>query len=297
MTNCSGRSYQKLDLEAGVMSVDLSQVLQALIEDRQARERNLAEERERREEERQARERNLAEERERREEERERREEETKKHMELLLKLVEGVQGNKGGGLESHSMCETEKEARVTKLTEDDDDDIEAYLTTFERMMDAYEVPQSRWSFKLAPQLIGRAQQAYAGLTPNDAKDYKKLKVAILKRYGVNEENYRQRFRQGRRKKGELCAEFAVRLGDLMDKWMQGCDNMEAVKDKLVMEQLIEILLSCVRIWVKEHKPKTSKEAGEYADDYFQARGPGLDSSKGCSTSYTTSTTHSPPYY
>ena len=42
MTTRSGRSYQKLDPEAGVMSVDLSQVLQALIEDRQARERNLA---------------------------------------------------------------------------------------------------------------------------------------------------------------------------------------------------------------------------------------------------------------
>ena len=104
--------------------------------------------------------------------------------MELLLKLVEEVQGNRGGGLESRSMSETE-EARVTKLTEEND--IEAYLTTFERMMDAYEVPQSRWSFKLAPQLIGRAQQAYAGLTPDDAKDYKKLKGAILKRYGVNE--------------------------------------------------------------------------------------------------------------
>ena len=137
--------------------------------------------------------------------------------------------------------------------------------------MDAYKVPQSRWSFKLAPQLIGQAQQAYAGLTPDDAKDYKKLKVAILKRYSVNEENYRQQFRQARRKQGELSAEFAVRLSDLMDKWMQGCDNMEAVKDKLVMEQLIETLPSYVRIWVKERKPKTSKEAGEYADDYFQA--------------------------
>ena len=47
MTTRSGRSYQKLDSEAGVMSVDLSQVLQ----DRKARERDLAEERERREEE------------------------------------------------------------------------------------------------------------------------------------------------------------------------------------------------------------------------------------------------------
>ena len=95
----------------------------------------------------------------------------------------------------------------------------------------------------------------------------------------MNEENYRQRFRQARRKQGELSTEFAVRLSDLMDKWMQGCDNVEAVKDKLVMEQLIETLPSYVHIWVKEHKPKTSKEAGEYANDYFQARGPGLDSS------------------
>ena len=75
MTTRSGRSYQKLDPEAGVMSVDLSQMLQALTEDRQACERDLAEECERREE-------------------------ETKQQMELLLKLVEGVQGNRGGGQE-----------------------------------------------------------------------------------------------------------------------------------------------------------------------------------------------------
>ena len=53
--------------------------------------------------------------------------------------------------------------------------------------MEAYEVPQPKCSFKQAPQIIGQAQQIYAGLTPDDAKDYKKLKGAILKRYGVNE--------------------------------------------------------------------------------------------------------------
>ena len=55
----------------------------------------------------------------------------------------------------------------------------------------------------------------------------------------MNEENYHQRFRQVRRKQGELSAEFVVRLSVLMDKWMQGCNNVEAVKDKLVMEQLV----------------------------------------------------------
>ena len=67
-----------------------------------------------------------------------------------------------------------EKEARVTKLTEEDD--IEAYLNTFKWLMEVYEVLHTRWSFKLALRLIGQVQQAYAELTPHDAKDYTKLK-------------------------------------------------------------------------------------------------------------------------
>ena len=51
---------------------------------------------------------------------------------------------------------------KLTKLT--DEDDIESYLTTFERIMAANEVSRERWSFQLAPQLTGKAQQAYAAL-------------------------------------------------------------------------------------------------------------------------------------
>ena len=47
---------------------------------------------------------------------------------------------------------------KLTKLT--DSEDIEVFLTTFERMMQVYGVSEDRWAFKLAPQLIGRAQQA-----------------------------------------------------------------------------------------------------------------------------------------
>jgi hypothetical protein len=64
-----------------------------------------------------------------------------------------------------------------------------------------------------------------------------------------------------------------VRLNDLVDKWMQGCEDVKTVKNTIVMEQLIDMLPSHVRVWVKERKPKSSKEAGEFADDYFQARG------------------------
>lgn len=39
------------------------------------------------------------------------------------------------------------------------------------------------------------------------------------------------------------------------------------------MEQLIETLPGPVKVYVREHKPKNSREAGVLADDYVQARG------------------------
>ena len=62
-----------------------------------------------------------------------------------------------------------ESQAKVSKLTEADD--IEAYLTTFERLMGAFSVAKERWVFKLAPQLTGKAQQAYAALDLDKTAD------------------------------------------------------------------------------------------------------------------------------
>ena len=54
----------------------------------------------------------------------------------------------------------------VTKCT--DHDDIEAYLTTFERLMAAYNIPRTGRS----PQLTRKVQQAYAILTTEDTFSY-----------------------------------------------------------------------------------------------------------------------------
>ena len=86
---------------------------------------------------------------------------------------------------------------QLNKLTEGDD--IEAYLTTFERLMQGYNVEKNQWSYRLAPNLTGKAQQAFAALPAASASDYDQLKVAILKRYDVNLETYRLRFRVAKR--------------------------------------------------------------------------------------------------
>ena len=50
----------------------------------------------------------------------------------------------------------------LTKLT--DTEDMEAFLTTFERLMIVYGVAEDRRAIKLAPQLTGRALEVYAAL-------------------------------------------------------------------------------------------------------------------------------------
>ena len=155
-------------------------MVRVMIEDRERWEREIALERERWD-------REIAEERDRMERQREEERQEMHRQMERLQQLV--TEHRVAAATQPRHDIEPVK---LTRLTENDN--IEAYLTTFERIMEAHEVSVERWSFKLAPQLTGKAQQAYAALQPDETKTYETVKAAILRRYNINEETYRQRF-------------------------------------------------------------------------------------------------------
>ena len=76
--------------------------------------------------------------------------------------------------------------AKLKKLVESD-----AYLTTFERAVEARRVEIKKWSVLLAPQLTGKV---YVALSKDDSKDYAQVKEAISQQYDINEETYRRRF-------------------------------------------------------------------------------------------------------
>ena len=92
--------------------------------------------------------------------------------------------------------------------------------------MQVHAMEEDSWTFRLAPQLSGKAQQAYAAMSGKDATDHKKVKTAILKRYNINEEMYRRRIRTARKREGETYGEIAIRLNDLVKKWMTGCESV-----------------------------------------------------------------------
>ena len=154
-------------------------------------------------------------------EDRRSRERELREQMEMLQAMVEaGTRRDAAPGRAS------DDKVKLSKLAECDD--IEAYLTTFERMMAAYEIPEGRWSFKLAPMLTGKAQQAYAAMEPARTAEYAQIKTAILRRYDISEETYRQRFRVAAKKDGETYRELATRVVDLLEKWTKTCTTVKA---------------------------------------------------------------------
>lgn len=152
MTTRSGRVYQVMDeiggevgdsnqeVESeGTACEPISEMMRFFIEDRRRRDEELAEERRRWLEEKRAWEVAAEEERQRRDEEMRSREEYNRRQVELLQSLVQGVQLQ---GEAAVKRADNDKDVRVQKLTENDD--IVAYLTTFERLMKAYEVKEER---------------------------------------------------------------------------------------------------------------------------------------------------------
>ena len=124
----------------------------------------------------------------------------------------------------------------------------------------------------MAPQLTGKAQQAYAAVTSNSAKKYEDVKTAILRRYNINEETYRTRFRATKRKDGECFVELAIWMSDLLERWTLESKSVAELRKKVQLEQLLNVISPELRIWVTERKPKTTEEAARLADDYMTAR-------------------------
>ena len=93
---------------------------------------------------------------------RRKREEEFAEERRMMREQIEALRALVERPASSRATGEVKDSLKLAKLG--DDDDIEAYLTTFERMMAAYEVEKAIWTYKLAPQLSGRAQQAFAAM-------------------------------------------------------------------------------------------------------------------------------------
>ena len=165
--------------------------------------------------------------------------------------------------------------SRATIPRFEDGDDVEQYLTTFERLATAYRWPKEQWAVYLVPHLSGKARSAYVAMDINESMDYDNVKEAILAKYEMNEEMYRQRFREPDVRPGETPRELCNRLKDLYKKWVKPAEKtVEEIGEMLILEQYLCTLTPEVKVWVKEQnwwRPSSLLDGGPRSSDMTRA--------------------------
>ena len=93
--------------------------------------------------------------------------------------------------------------ARIARSPElpafvDGRDDVDYYLLRFERYATVAGWEKEAWATQLSSLLSGQALEVYSSLSQDEAMDYKRLELALLKRYDLTEFGYRRRFRDAK---------------------------------------------------------------------------------------------------
>lgn len=73
-------------------------------------------------------------------------------------------------------------------------EDIGNYLLRFERIARTWGWPKGEWACRLVPLLTGKALEAYTAMDEDRAHSYPDLKEALLMKFDVSPETYRQQF-------------------------------------------------------------------------------------------------------
>ena len=103
------------------------------------------------------------------------------KERQMFLKSLQDGGSNLGSERSAKVVRNTVKERTMQKLSVSDD--IENYLTTYERIATAFKWPTEIWRLKFAPYLTGKAQAAFTTMDKDQNHLYESMKIAILKRY------------------------------------------------------------------------------------------------------------------
>ncbi|KAJ8280329.1 hypothetical protein GJAV_G00053280 [Gymnothorax javanicus] len=152
-------------------------------------------------------------------------------------------------------------------------EDIENYLLHFERIAKTVEWPESEWACRLVPLLSGLALEAYNAMDEERAQCYTDLKAALLTKFNISPETYRQQFRSTGVPPGENPMETYYRLKGLYRCWIRPEQHTkEEVGEALILEQLLWVLPGEVRTWVGEHEPADGLTAAKLALQYHNAR-------------------------
>uniref|UniRef100_A0A4W5P1N4 CCHC-type domain-containing protein n=1 Tax=Hucho hucho TaxID=62062 RepID=A0A4W5P1N4_9TELE len=122
------------------------------------------------------------------------------------------------------------------------EDDIEAFIMTFERTATLEEWPPTEWASALDPLLTGVAQEAYFDLDPRKAADYGRLKTEILSQYQLTTRDRAVKFHQWTYTADQPVRAQIFALIRLTKQWLEPGKGVGHVVETLVVDKILREL-------------------------------------------------------
>ena len=116
----------------------------------------------------------------------------------------------------------------------------------------------------------------YSRLSVEAAKNYDKVKIALMKRYDLTEDGYCRKFRASKPEADESPEQFIVRLDRYLLWWLELSDakqTFDGLKDLIVKDQFIDSCPEDLAIHLHERAPETLAKIAKIADQYLEAHG------------------------
>ena len=154
-------------------------------------------------------------------------------------------------------------------------DEMDSYLLRFERYATAQKWEPDTWATGLSALLQGKALDVYALMPKEDALNYDKLKVALLKRYELTEEGFKRKYKKCRPENGETFQQFTTRMKSYFTQWIDMASiekSYKGLQDLILREQLTFICNRDLELFLREREPKSLEQASKLADQYKEAR-------------------------
>ncbi|XP_073732325.1 uncharacterized protein [Misgurnus anguillicaudatus] len=148
--------------------------------------------------------------------------------------------------------------------------DVDKYFVLFERVATTLKWPADIWPLLLQCVFTGKAQEAYASLSPEASLNYNQVKSAVLRSYELVPEAYRQKFRRYKKTDGQSYVEFGREKIALFDRWCSAQDvkDFEQLRDVVLMEEFKNCLPDKIATYLNEQKVTNVSAAAVLADEY-----------------------------
>ena len=89
---------------------------------------------------------------------------------------------------------------------------MDTFIESFERFAESQGWNRDEWAVCLSPLLTGKGLQVFSSVPSDEALQYDVLKKALLKRYEMTEEGFRNNFRHTILEQSETAHQFVARL-------------------------------------------------------------------------------------